>query len=90
MKALKIYLIASLLVLLASVSMYWNGKESVETKVLESKDKRILELERDLAACLENNNDIDDCKDIVKEINIWKELAESCVSEKTEVKNNKR
>lgn len=88
MKAFKIYLMASLLVLVASISMYWNGSRKTKTRALDDKDEKILKLEEKLEACLKTKN-VTDCKNATKELEAWKNLAESCVSRKTEIKDKK-
>lgn len=90
MKEFKLYLVILTAVVLFSAALYWNGSRKIETKVENSKDRKILVLEEKLETCLERKTKVRGCKNAAKEIKAWKELAESCVSRKTETKKNER
>jgi Tfp pilus assembly protein PilN len=81
MKTLKMYLMALLVVFVASSMMYGVAKMGAK-KTFRGQEERIQGLEAELSRCKAVYKEVDACAASTKELLHWKELAEQCVAEK--------
>lgn len=84
MKALKMYLVALLVVFITASLMYAVAKIGARRDA-RARDDRIKELEDALTECQAVYKEMNKCFDMTEELIKWKELAEQCIDTKLAV-----
>jgi hypothetical protein len=92
MKALKMYLVALLVVFMTASLMYAVAKIGARRDARERNLRiqeltiHVEELESALSACESVYEGTENCEGAMREVLVWKELAERCVDDKVKVK----